>query len=252
MRRRELPPVLVEHIQKSRAAIFASGIAHAPVGVQAQGFHGKREQDVPARVRTLHRAFQQAGIALRMRRSERQQIVRAGDFPAYRRLRNAGASRRFCPSPGARVPSTAHQRRRNTNVPLVPPKPNELDSTTSSFASRATFGTKSRSQPSPGFSRLMVGGTMESRIARIEKIASTPPAAPSRCPVMDLVELTINLFAYSPNTLLMPCTSATSPACVEVPCALMYCTSSKFKPASFIAARMQRAPPSPFSLGAVM
>ena len=33
------------------------------------------------------------------------------------------------------------QTRENTRVPLVPPKPNELDSTTSTFASRAVCGT---------------------------------------------------------------------------------------------------------------
>ena len=35
-----------------------------------------------------------------------------------------------------------------------------------------------------------VGGATPSRIARIEKIASITPAAPSRCPVIDFVELT--------------------------------------------------------------
>ena len=34
----------------------------------------------------------------------------------------------------------------------------------------------------------MVGGATWSRMARIEKIASTAPAAPSRCPIEDLVE----------------------------------------------------------------
>ena len=44
------------------------------------------------------------------------------------------------------------------------------------------------SQPSDGSSRLSVGGTMLSRIARIEKIASTLPAAPRRWPIADLVD----------------------------------------------------------------
>ena len=34
----------------------------------------------------------------------------------------------------------------------------------------------------------MVGGATSSRIARIEKIASTAPAAPSRWPMQDLVD----------------------------------------------------------------
>lgn len=48
--------------------------------------------------------------------------------------------------------------RRNTSEPLVPPNPNELETTTSIGRGLAWFGTKSRSQPSSGSSRLMVGG----------------------------------------------------------------------------------------------
>ena len=41
----------------------------------------------------------------------------------------------------------------------------------------------------------MVGGHTLSRILKMEKIASTAPAAPSKCPVIDLVELTIKSLA---------------------------------------------------------
>jgi len=44
------------------------------------------------------------------------------------------------------------------------------------------------SQEGDGLSRLSVGGTIPSRIARIAKIASTLPAAPSRCPIADFVD----------------------------------------------------------------
>src|SRR5579863_1483257 len=71
---------------------------------------------------------------------------------------------------------------------LVPPKPNEFDSTYLTLRSRACFGTRSISQEGDGLSRLSVGGTMPSRNARIEKIASTLPAAPSRWPIADLVD----------------------------------------------------------------
>src|SRR5271170_3088403 len=71
---------------------------------------------------------------------------------------------------------------------LVPPKPNEFDSTYLTLRSRACFATRSMSQEGEGLSRLRVGGTTPSRIARIENIASTLPAAPSRCPIADLVE----------------------------------------------------------------
>ena len=48
------------------------------------------------------------------------------------------------------------------------------------------------------------------------KIASTAPAAPSRCPVMDLVELTATRVS-APNTCLIARVSARSPKGVEVP-----------------------------------
>src|SRR5690606_22995131 len=48
--------------------------------------------------------------------------------------------------------------RRNTSEPLVPPKPNEFDTATSISLGLASCGTKSRSQPSSGSWRLMVGG----------------------------------------------------------------------------------------------
>src|SRR3546814_7297535 len=50
-----------------------------------------------------------------------------------------------------------------------------------------------------GLSRLRVGGTTLSRIARIEKIASTAPAAPSRWPIADLVDDIGTFFTASPN-----------------------------------------------------
>src|SRR5690554_758581 len=69
------------------------------------------------------------------------------------------------------------------------PKPKELDKTTRTSDLRQVLGTRSRSQPSSGLSRLIVGGSTPSRMASSEKIASTAPAAPSKCPVMDLVLL---------------------------------------------------------------
>src|SRR5215204_4625300 len=71
---------------------------------------------------------------------------------------------------------------------LVPPKPNEFDSTYLTLRSCATFGTRFMSQDGDGLSRLRVGGTTPSRSAMIEKIASTLPAAPSRWPIADLVD----------------------------------------------------------------
>src|SRR5262249_16968858 len=70
--------------------------------------------------------------------------------------------------------------RRNTRDAFVPPKPNELDKTTSMSRLCALCGTKSRGVSTDGLSRLMVGGATLSRMASTEKIASTAPAAPSR------------------------------------------------------------------------
>ena len=83
-------------------------------------------------------------------------------------------------------------------------------------------------------------------------IVSSPPAAPSRCPVIDLVELIATRFAWSPNTDLMAWVSNLSLRGVEVPCAFTYPNSLKGKPESSIAACMARAAPSPSGAGAVI
>src|ERR1700686_775918 len=97
----------------------------------------------------------------------------------------------------------------------------------------------------------MVGGATPSRIASTEKIASTTPAAPSRCPVMDLVELTARRLACSPKARFIATVSALSPSGVEVACALTYCTSAGFRAASLSAFTIDRRAPSPSSGGAV-
>ena len=52
----------------------------------------------------------------------------------------------------------------------------------------AWCGTRSMSLSTDELSRFSVGGTTPSRIARIEKIDSTAPAAPKRWPMADLVD----------------------------------------------------------------
>src|SRR3546814_2998118 len=83
---------------------------------------------------------------------------------------------------------------------LVPPNPKEFDSARRTGRSFAAWGVRSMSaQLGEGLSRLRVGGTTLSRIARIEKIASTAPAAPSRWPIADLVDDIDTFFTASPN-----------------------------------------------------
>ena len=68
---------------------------------------------------------------------------------------------------------------------------------------------------------MMVAGTNPSFRANTHRAASTAPLAPSRWPVMDLVELTISRSAWAPNTRRMAAVSPLSLRGVEVPWALM-------------------------------
>src|SRR5688572_8214040 len=84
---------------------------------------------------------------------------------------------------------------RKTRLPLVPPNPKEFEIAISIFMRRAVLGTKSRSHWGSCLTRLIVGGATWSRSASAVNTASMPPAAPSRWPVMDLVELIASFFA---------------------------------------------------------
>src|SRR5262249_30215990 len=104
---------------------------------------------------------------------------------------------------------------------LVPPKPNEFDSTVLISRLRALCGTRSIAVSTDGLSRLMVGGATSSRMARTEKIASTAPAAASRWPIDDLVDDIAILPAALPTMRWTAPSSISSPSGVEVPWALM-------------------------------
>ena len=60
-------------------------------------------------------------------------------------------------------------------------------------------------------------------MAKAEMAASTAPAPPRRCPIIDFVEETQSFLeaAWSPNTCSIARDSWMSPTPVEVPCALM-------------------------------
>ena len=62
-----------------------------------------------------------------------------------------------------------------------------------------------------GVELLMVGGTSPVRATISETANSSAPAAPSRWPVIDLVEPMISLRAWSPNTALIASVSSMSP-----------------------------------------
>ena len=104
---------------------------------------------------------------------------------------------------------------------LVPPKPKLFDSATLISIGLALCGTRSMGVSTEGLSRLIVGGAIWSRIASTENAASMAPAAPSRCPVADLVELMVALAAALPSRRSTAPSSISSPSGVEVPWALM-------------------------------
>src|ERR1700742_830611 len=104
---------------------------------------------------------------------------------------------------------------------LVPPKPNELDNATLISRLRGVRGTRSIAVATDGLSRLMVGGAILSRIARMLKIASIAPAAPNKCPVEDLVDDIDTLEVALPSSRSTAPSSISSPTWVEVPWALM-------------------------------
>src|SRR4029453_19280425 len=82
--------------------------------------------------------------------------------------------------------------------------------------------------------------------------ASSPPAAPSRWPVIDFVDDTMSDPAWSPKQRLIASVSTLSPCGVHVPCALMYDTCAGSTAALFKARPITRSGPSPSSDGAVM
>src|SRR5215472_10074112 len=86
-----------------------------------------------------------------------------------------------------------------TSDALVPPNPNEFDSAAAIAIFLGLYGTRSISVSIDGLSRLRVGGAIWSRIASVEKIASTAPAAPKRCPIEDFVDDMASLPAELPN-----------------------------------------------------
>ena len=98
----------------------------------------------------------------------------------------------------------------------------------------------------------MVGGTILLLIESIQEIASTAPAAPSKCPVMDFVELIFIEYKWSLKTCPKAFASALSPSGVDVPCMLTTSTSLYVRPESLMQLFITLIAPSPSGWGAVM
>src|SRR3989441_7422030 len=157
-----------------------------------------------------------------------------------------------CRIPGGHWRQLHHAARLMASVTLCPPNPKEFESATSTCRFTALFGAESRSQAGSGVNWLMVGGTTPVWTTSAHTAASTAPAAPSMCPVIDLVDPKISLRACAPNTAFTAAVSAASPCGVDVPWALIYPTCSGRMPPSCIASRIASWAPEPSGAGAVM
>src|SRR5699024_2587692 len=136
------------------------------------------------------------------------------------------------------------QARRKAMAMLWPPKPTDslMAATSPVGISRGLSRTMSTTVSGSSSSMLMVGGIRPSCRARMVAIDSTAPAPPNRWPVMDLVEDTATRSAAaSPRAERMARVSPTSPAGVEVACALTCAMSLGSSPLSVKAWVMARA-----------
>lgn len=102
----------------------------------------------------------------------------------------------------------------------MPPKAKEFDSVTEVGCGLPCSGTMSSPLSLATGRTLVVGGSMSWWIASTEQIASTAPAAPRVCPVIDFVELTGGVGSV-PSSNLTALGSTASLVGVPVPCMLM-------------------------------
>src|SRR5207244_5461142 len=109
-----------------------------------------------------------------------QRLAERGHAPTSRRNRAAPANE-----------NAAHGHLRRIKEAFAPPKPNELLRV---YSSRASVGVWTTGNVASGstFRRVDVGGSHCSLSAIRQTTVSTAPAAPSKWPLLDLVELTGN------------------------------------------------------------
>jgi hypothetical protein len=110
--------------------------------------------------------------------------------------------------------------RSKTAHALLPANPKLLVSATRPANGRPASRTQSRSHPSRFPANPAVGGRKPARPASRVDAASSAPAAPRQCPIIDFVELTGTAAARSPRRRCIARVSAGSFARVPVPCAL--------------------------------
>lgn len=104
---------------------------------------------------------------------------------------------------------------------------------------------------SSGLSKLIVGGITWSRSDKRVKMDSIAPAAPNKCQVIDLVELT-NKFVFLLNTETTACASVKSPAGADAPMSVDVTHVTRCNTPHHKALIIVSAAPLPFSGGDVI
>src|SRR5215210_2508621 len=137
-----------------------------------------------------------------------------------RRARAAAAA--ACPAP-PRPPAPAGGRPSSLEPPeherrVLPAEPERVRHGDADVAARRRVGGNVEARGL--LVRLIVGGTQPVRIAWITAIAPSAPAAPSVCPIIDLLAVIETSFAWSPKIDLIALSSARSPSAVDVAWAL--------------------------------
>ena len=130
------PPLPVQHVQETAFHARAVLVADHAIAPKRERFAGVQQQHVPASVRPGRAGFQQHPVARWIEAMQVEQVEAGG--------KGSADHRRSAPHrnpPLLRKGGSRHQMRRNTRVPLVPPKPKPFDTATCTCASRAVFGT---------------------------------------------------------------------------------------------------------------
>src|SRR5450830_890085 len=105
----------------------------------------------------------------------------------------------------------------NATTVELPPNANEFESAIFTRASRAAFGTMSRSHSGSGSSQWIVGGTRPVSIVQTVATASMAPAEHRQWPSIDLIDETGIFRARFPSARLIAAVSAESFCGVAVP-----------------------------------
>jgi hypothetical protein len=119
-----------------------------------------------------------------------------------------------------------------TSATLWPPKPNELFRAAMSPCGQCRCSPRTTSRSICRVEVVEVDRRRSDAVVHGQdrQDPSSAPAAPSRCPVIDLVALTAIPSAAAPKARRIALASATSPTGVEVACALMWTTSASAEP----------------------